>query len=203
MTVSSRHRMALSTLALSVVTACTSIPITSYPKLASLDPETMDLRDVEIGVRLQDDFGIIQDSVILNVSLAHRETGDIIQEQIILQESPEPLTEVLESKLKSGFQVHRYRMDAATGAAVTDYRAEVLARRDAEPGDQHEGTFAANVGLCMKPGGNPLIDPRMTLYLKTAPDKTFFTMFKETKLPLPRDEQNRPKSCADNEAEAN
>ncbi|MEM8616361.1 MAG: hypothetical protein AAGF20_05440 [Pseudomonadota bacterium] len=58
--------------ALLSLSACTSIPITSMPKLASLDAETMDLSKVELAVRMQDDFDIVPESAVLSVALAHK-----------------------------------------------------------------------------------------------------------------------------------
>jgi hypothetical protein len=178
-----------------VLVSCTSVPIMSYPKLATLDPETMELADIELAVRMQDDFGIIEDSAIISVGLVHKETGDAIQKQFILEENPEPLTETLQRKQKADYVIRRFKMAPETAAEATEYRAEVIKRREAEPGKQHEGTFSASVGFCMQPEGNPFLDPRMTLFLRTAPDKNFFTMIKETKVALPRDKQEQAKRC--------
>ncbi|CAN0345422.1 unnamed protein product, partial [Chrysoparadoxa australica] len=87
-----RIKVAISGVCIVMMSACSSVPITSYPKLASMNPETMDMREIEIAVRLQDDFGIIEDSVVIDVSLVHEETGEMLQEQFILEQSPEPLT---------------------------------------------------------------------------------------------------------------
>ena len=196
MSVKTSTRLTLLAFLTGLIASCTSVPITSYPKLATLDPMTMDLADLELAVRMQDDFGIIKDSAVLSVGLVHEETGDAIQRQFVLQENPQPLTDTLKGKQKAGYVIRRFKMDPETAAEAMDYRTEVIARRDAEPGDQHEGTFSASVGFCMEPGGNPFLDPRMTLFLRTAPDKNFFTMVKETKVPLPRDQQEQAKACA-------
>lgn len=195
MTLSTVSKRGAAMLAGLFVVGCTSVPITSYPKLASLDPETMALEDIELAVRMQDDFGITEDSAILSVSLVHEKTGETLQRQFILEENPEPLTPVLKRKLKSGYVIRRFRMSEETAQEATEYRALVVAERDAEAGDQHEGTFSASVGFCMEPGGNPFLDPRMTLFLKTVPDRSFFTMIKETKMPIPRDQKEQALPC--------
>ncbi len=177
------------------IAACTSVPITSYPKLASLDPETIDLADIELAVRMQDDFGIIKDSAVLSLSLQHKDTGEKIQERFILETNDAPLTRVLSQKNKQGYVIKRFRMSPETAAAATAYRMQVVTLRNAEPGKQHEGTFSANVGFCMQPGGNPFLDPRMTLFIKTDPDKDFFTMIRETEVDLPRDQMEQAKLC--------
>jgi hypothetical protein len=188
-------KAAATSLVLLSIAACTSVPITSYPKLASLDPETMDLADIELAVRMQDDFGIIEDSAVLSVSLQHKDTGEKIQERFILEMNDVPLTRVLNQKNKQGYVIKRFRMSPETAAAATAYRKQVVKLRNAEPGKQHEGTFGANVGFCMQPGGNPFLDPRMTLFIKTEPDEDFFTMIKETKVSLPRDQMKKAKLC--------
>lgn len=192
---SNRIRQAILGAVTILFTGCTSIPITSYPKLASLDPETLDLKDIEIAVRMQDDFGIQKDGVVLFVALVHEETGDIIQEQFILTQHSKSLTPFLQKKQKRGYTIHRFRMNAATSEAAIRHRARILSARDAEPGKQHKGTFSANAKLCQNPTGNPFKDPRMTLFLRTAPDEAFFTMIKETKAPLPRDAQHAVPIC--------
>lgn len=190
-----RIKVAASGLCIAILSACSSVPITSYPKLASMNPETMDMREIEIAVRLQDDFGITEDSVVIDVSLVHEETGELIQEQFILEQSPEPLTSALERKLKQGYDIHRFRMSRDTGEAITAYRDQIINLRNAEPGDQHEGTFSASAGICRNEGANPFLVPRMTLLIRTSPEDDFFTMFKETKVPLPVDETGQQKAC--------
>ena len=194
-------RALFSSLTVGVLTACTSVPITSYPRLASLDIETMDLSEVEIAVRMQDDFAIIPGTAILDVSLVHLETGEKLEGQFILDENPEPLTRELRSKMKSGYRIYRFHMDDETGEAATRHRDKIVEARNAEPGRQHEGTFSANVGFCMQPGGNPFLDPRMTLFLRTDPADTFFTMIKETKVPIQRDDRQSPMPCETGEEE--
>ncbi|MEM8616362.1 MAG: hypothetical protein AAGF20_05445 [Pseudomonadota bacterium] len=105
-----------------------------------------------------------------------------------------PLTRKLKGKLKTGYVIYRYRMDAETSQRAIAHRDAVLARREAEPG-QHEGTFSASVGFCLTEGGNPFIDPRMTLFLRVAEDEDFFTMIKETKMRLPKGEDQQPRPC--------
>ena len=196
MPLSQTQRIGTAAVASFLLASCTSVPITSYPKLASLDLEVMPLEDLELAVRMQDDFGVIEDSAVISVSLVHDETGETLQRDFILDENPEPLAPVLESKFKSGYVIRRFKMSEETAQEATEYRALVVAERDAEPGDQHEGMFSARVGFCMEPGGNPFLDPRMTLFLKTAPDQSFFTMIKETKMPIPRDQKEQAIPCA-------
>lgn len=183
--------LAASALAMS---ACTSVPITSMPKLASLDAETMDLREVELAVRMQDDFDIIENSAVLSVSLKHKDTGDQIAEKFILTRNEAPLTPTLSGKLKEGYVIYRYEMNAETSELAMAHREKVIARRNADPG-KHEGTFSARVAFCLTEDGNPFIDPRMTLFLRVDDDEDFFTMIKETKMPLPKGEDQQPKNC--------
>ena len=86
-------------------------------------------------------------------------------------------------------------MSPETAEEALAYRTQVISLRNEEPGKQHDGTFGASVGFCMQPGGNPFLDPRMTLFIKTAPDKDFFTMLKETNMDLPRDKMKQAKLC--------
>ncbi|MEL8056666.1 MAG: hypothetical protein AAGK66_10955 [Pseudomonadota bacterium] len=195
MTFSTVSKRGAAMLAGLIVVGCTSVPITSYPKLAAMDPETMALENLELAVRMQDDFGVIKDSAVISVSLVHEETGETLQRDFILDENPEALTPVLERNLKSGYVIRRFKMSEETAQDATEYRALVVAERDAETGDQHEGTFSARVGFCIEPGGNPFLDPRMTLFLKTAPEQSFFTMIKETKMPIPRDQKEQALPC--------
>ena len=136
MTVSTVSKRGAAMLVGLIVVGCTSVPITSYPKLAAMDPETMALENLELAVRMQDDFGVIKDSAVISVSLVHEETGETLQRDFILDENPEALTPVLERNLKSGYVIRRFKMSEETAQDATEYRALVVAERDDETGDQ-------------------------------------------------------------------
>ena len=44
-----------------VLSACTHVPLSSIPKLAQIDPETTDLSQVELAVRVPQDFRLHRD----------------------------------------------------------------------------------------------------------------------------------------------
>ncbi len=173
---------------------CTSVPITSYPKLASANPETMEMSEVELAVRIQDDFKVRPETALLFLGLRHKETGEEISETFIFTEGDAELTPVLEGKQKEGFRIHKFYLDPETAAAAQSFRDKMFAIREQEP-NAHEGTMTASTGLCLTEGGNPFLDPRMTLFLRLNSSEDFFTLFKETKTPIDDEMRDKFTDC--------
>ncbi|MEM9055227.1 MAG: hypothetical protein AAGB16_07870 [Pseudomonadota bacterium] len=181
-------------LAALMLAACTSVPLTSMPRLAKIDPQIMNLKDVELAVRIQNDFGVKPDTARLQVGIEHQESGETRSELFVFSEDTRDLTKALIKKQKSGYQILRYRLDSETGEDANAFRDVIVQARKEEPG-MHKGTLSASVGLCLKEGGNPFKDPRLTLFIRMNEAEDFFTLFKETKTPLSREEQNKVETC--------
>lgn len=166
-----------------VMTACSSVPILSLPKLAGLSPETMDFANIELAVRVQDDFDVKPESAVFAVTITNDEDGEVLNERLVLDDDPRPLTPVLTGKLKPGFQIIRYHIDEDKAASANAVRERVIALKNADPGG-NRGSLSASAGICRNPDGNPLLTPLMTIFVRFDPEDDFFTLIKETRLPL-------------------
>lgn len=177
-----------------VLTACSSVPIMSLPKLAGFNPETADFANIELAVRVQDDFNVKPGSAVFGISIDNKTKGELLNEQIILETDPRPLTPLLQKKLKPGFQIIRYSVDEATAERASDIRARVLALKEADP-NNNRGSMSASAGICRMPDGNPLLSPSMTIFLRLDPEDEFFTLIKETRLPLDMSAEKESSIC--------
>ncbi len=102
---------ALAILSLFFLVSCASVPLMSMPKLARLDPETIDISQVELAIRVNDDYRILKDSAKISVMFKNKNTGNTFKENIILPEHVAPLTKYLIKQKKPGFALYRYKLD--------------------------------------------------------------------------------------------
>ena len=165
------------------LSACSSIPIMSLPKLAGINPETMDFAEIELAVRVQDDFNVKPGSAQFKISITNEDAGELLNETLIMQDDPRALTPVLKGKLKPGFQIVRFQVGDETAARADDIRARVLSLKKADP-DANRGSISASANICREVGGNPLLSPLMTIFVRLDQEDDFFTLIKETRLPL-------------------
>jgi hypothetical protein len=165
------------------LTSCTSIPITNVPKLMALDPVTIDIGDVEMAVRLPRGFRIRPGGASLGLQIENETSGQKIGEKFILQQNAAPLTKFLSRKQKDGYSIYRFNMSEEAVTRATKLRAQSLEMREKFPGE-NSLSLSASAKFCLKPGANPFTDMRLTFFIRTNPDKKFYTLFKETKLPV-------------------
>lgn len=176
-------RIAASMLCAAFLTACSSVPIMSLPKLAGFSPETADFANFELAVRVQDDFGVKSGSAKFQIAIANADKGELLNETLVMQEDPRALTPTLKGKLKPGFQIVRYRVGDETASRAEDIRTQVLTLKEVDP-EGNQGSLSASANICRQVDGNPLISPLMTIFVRLDPEDDFFTLIKETRLPL-------------------
>lgn len=167
------------------LTGCLSVPITSVPKLLALKPETMDISGMEVAVRVQDDFVIDEDGVILRFVAPISNSDETLKKTISLTPIEAALTPYLQKQTRRGFQIKRFRVNPDDVPLFVDYRNQVLEERALGIGNKKGSFFAAAKG-CLKQSANPFVDIKMTLYLKTDKEKKYFKLFREQKLAITR-----------------
>jgi len=165
-----------------LLTACLSVPVTSMPRLAGLDPVTMDAVGVEVAVRAPDDYDLPEDGAILVLSV-WREDGDEGREERfeLVPVSGAP-SEFLQDRNKQGFTIHRLHVDRADAPRMADFRAYMLSLKEL-PG-QKGLSMNVTTRPCLKAGANPFKDPRVEIYLRPTQDEDYFTLIKERKVPI-------------------
>lgn len=155
---------------------CASIPLTSLPKLMSLNIETIDPDALELAVMVPDTVGIKPGSARIDIKMTNKDTGrELNTEQVIDMpvSAPDP---VLQRKLKPGQAVHRFRLSETAVDALTAYREDALIMR-ADASDT-TGSFSASIGFCrLKDKAFPATVP-MVFYVRTKPGQSFFKLFK-------------------------
>ena len=165
------------------VSACTSIPLTSIPKLAALEPETMALEKVELAVRVQEDFQLYRDGAQLRLGA----NGPVLEEpkELMLELVPslEDLTPYLQREERRGYRIAMFEVNPDDAENIRAFREELLALKARSEGKgKNDLSIAARAHGCLADGSNPFQDLRMKLYLRTGAEKEFFTLFKEQKL---------------------
>ncbi|CUS57016.1 hypothetical protein MGWOODY_Hyp1478 [hydrothermal vent metagenome] len=162
--------------------ACASVPVTSLPKLAALDPTTMDASQVEVAVRAPDDYDLPEDAATLVLSV-WQEEGDKTREELFhLVPVPDAPTRFLNKRAKAGFMIHRLHIHPKDAPRMDDFRAHMLSLKEA-PG-QKSLSVSVTTRPCLKPGANPFKDPRVAIYLRPAQDEEYFTLVKERKVSI-------------------
>lgn len=174
-----RFAMSLSGL---VLAGCLSVPLTSVPRLAALDPVTMDAAGVEVAVRAPGDFDLPEGGAILVLSVWREDGNEKRDERFELVPVSGAPSEFLQGRKKQGFTIHRLHVDPADAPRMADFRTYALSLKDM-PGKK---SLSLNVTArpCLKAGANPFRDPRIEIYLRPTQDEDYFTLIKERKVSI-------------------
>lgn len=197
-------RQALSaTLSLAALTACTSVPITSMPKLASIDPATTDFSRVELAVRVPVDFRLHRDGTTINVALSPDSEPPLTLE-LNLQHSEAPLTPFLERQRGDRFNMPRFDIADKDAQRASDYRDLVIATRERLKAEGAGGSASFTIGStgCLAQGANPFQDLRMKFFIRTRPDQEFYPPIREVRIKsadLSEDGEASVSYCDDND----
>lgn len=167
--------LALSALALS---ACASVPLMTLPKLMSLDVKTIDLSEIEMAVRVQDNVGLKKGSAAVKVSLENSKLTETLSHSLILETPDETLTPYLTRQAKSGYKIHRFKMTPEQAIAAQAFREKALVMRSKGKKDI-DMSLAARVLFCQYKDAKPYDAVSMKFYIRTHPKKDFYTLFKE------------------------
>lgn len=158
------------------LSGCASIPLTSLPKLMSLNIETIDPDALELAVMVPDTVGIKPGSAQLKIKITNKDTGQELNTEQVVDMPVSSVDPVLQRKLKSGQAVHRFKLSETAAAELKTYREDALIMR-AEASDT-TGSFGASIGFCrLKDTDFPEKVP-MVFYVRTKPGQSFFKLFK-------------------------
>lgn len=162
--------------------ACTSVPITSLPKLAALDPISMDARKVEVAVRAPDGYSLPEGTATLVLSVWQEEGDTTYEESFRLAPVPGTPSDFLQDRAKAGFTIHRLRINPQDAPRVDGIREHMLSLKEV-PGKK---SLSVNVTAdpCLKPGATPFKDPRIAIYLRPTQEEDYFTLIKERKVSM-------------------
>ena len=171
------HFISLGLVWMFLLPACTSVPLTSLPKLRGLKPETVDMKQLEMAVRLPAGIGIVKDSAALDVSLKNGEGGELTK-KMILQDPIPQLTDYLTRKQGRDHRIYRFKLTGEQLAEAESFRKEALEFSETFEG-QTSSHFSAAAGFCSYDPEALYKGVTMTFYIRTKSDKEFFKLFKE------------------------
>lgn len=166
------------------LSACTSIPVTSLPRLASLKPETMDLTEIQIALRVQKGFKLEEDSVSFTLRLTNpKRSLDEAETFILLTEEAE-ITPALRARTKPGYVFYQFKIREEDANRATLYREKLLKIKEesaALNAGSKDNSLGINVNFkpCLIPGENPFRDPRITVFLRPTQSEDYFIFIKE------------------------
>jgi|GEM_PF-427669 len=165
--------------------ACTSIPLTSIPKLSALNPETMALEKVQLAVRVQEDFRLYRDGAEISMGAEGPLLETPRELELELVPSSEPLTPYLQKQERRGYRIAMFEVNPEDAEDIAKFREELLAlKARSEGAGENDFSIAARARGCLAQGANPFQDLRMKLYLRSDANKEFFTLFKEQRLEI-------------------
>jgi len=148
-----------------------------------LDLETVDMSKIELAVRVQDNVGIQKGSAKIGVTLNHEETDETLKHGLILETPYQGITPFLRRKNKPGYKIHRFKMTTEQAESAKLFRQKAISLR-AKNRNKIKMSLAAQVYFCDYKDLPPYDDISMTFYVRTNPQKDFFTLFKEQDVKL-------------------
>ena len=186
-----------------LLTSCASVPLMSLPKLLSLNMETIDMNQVELAVRVQDNVGIKQGSAELKMNLEHTKTKDQLNHRMVLETIETALTPFLTKQNKAGYTVHRFKMTPTQARDAELFRQKALAMKSKNKG-KIDMTMAASVRFCAHQNKPAFDNISMTFYVRIKSQQDFFTLIKEQDLQFDDESKKaiikNPEYCDRNES---
>lgn len=182
-----------------MLTACTSIPLTSLPRLMGLDMDTIDPAAIEVAVRLQNGLALPPEGVTLFYELNNTETGEEIGGDFPMVPLDEPLTPFLKRKATRDRTVLRFRLDEEQAARMREVRETALGWKDTCDGNCSI-SFAVNTKPCVEEGTNPFRELKFSVYLKTDQERDFFTLFNNRSVEFDSSSDDLPRCEAGDES---
>lgn len=165
----------------SVLFGCTSIPLSSIPKLSSLNPRTADLENFQVAVRTSEENRLYRNGATLEGEIIHPLFDEPRMIDLQLIPSTAPLTPFLEKRQKRGYRVVVFEVDPADAARINGFRQELTRAFDKAPGEGQFSITAFAKG-CLAQNTNPFKDLYTAIYIRPDPSDEFFTLFKNTKV---------------------
>lgn len=165
--------------ALLLATGCSHVPLTSLPRLASLDPVTMDLSVLRAAVRAPDALRPEPGGATLTMSfwLAGSETRKTTVSAQLEEDGDAAVRAALKADEKPGFRITVFRLSEDGRRRLEAARDEVraLKAREAAGGSRVRGTLSVGMKGCAAsalPEG-PIL---LSTYLRDKPSGTFIPL---------------------------
>ncbi|MFC7291426.1 hypothetical protein [Hirschia litorea] len=185
--------------AIGVLSNCTTIPLTSIPKLAGLNPHTFDFSQAKVAVRIQDGFKIEDGDVKLTVDLFDGTKHERTTETFDMLVEDMPASPFLLKDRRMGTSIYGFSFKQSDMARVLAFRDTFsqIAERGAANKERAENSFSLSVTSqgCLEEGANPFEKMKVKIYLKPAAEDDYFTFVKEQKIDLAALNEGKIPSC--------
>lgn len=165
-------------MALAILGGCTAIPMTSIPRIMSLEDPKVSAGNLELAVRIDDSVRVRPGTAKLTVKLANPAQGVDRQETFVLQPINAALTPGLRGQARRGFAIERFRIADGDRARIDQFKREGGALRAGVPG-KSSLNLKASAGMCRPVGGRQPDDVRMTFFFRVDPSQDYITLIDE------------------------
>gem|GEM_PF-3605333 len=162
------------------LSACSTIPLTSLPKLARLDVKTLDIGQTAIGVTYPSSFAFKNNEVFLTLSSEFNDGSPPLIEQFIFQLEDGGISPVLARAQSKGMSANIFLPSDAEVARMETLREKLLIA------DQNDNVDQTSVAVRFHPCFvGEAVDTsllRPTVYLRTRDDQSFFKFLYKIKI---------------------
>lgn len=168
--------------------SCSSIPITSLPKLAQLNPHTLDFANLRVAVRVDHGYRVSDGDVTLMLALRNGQTGEEKHEafKLIVEEMPD--SEFLSAQIKDDAKIYGLSFNPKDTDSLNAFQnkfSEIVEQGKSDK-VRSENSFSMNVNTkgCLEKGTNPFKEMNMKVFLKPDASTDYFTFIKEKSIVL-------------------
>ncbi len=130
---------------------CASIPMSSLPRLALINIETIELSNVQLAVKIPEDFSIIGNEAKLSLEFENNISGETLKERFKLPMVKAPLGKYLSKQEKKGTQIYQFEFDDAMTKSARDLRQKLYAMKAGKK-SKNDMSVSASIHPCLKQG---------------------------------------------------
>lgn len=144
--------------------------------IASVNPLENDLRGLELAIRMDDAFRIKPDGAIFHLGAKDPDGVGRVEEAFVLVETQDIESAAIANAMRENSYVRTYRLDEADYDRMKTAETELMALRDAAPG-QNQLIFNAEAKTCVEPDAAAPDAYRYMILVRSSPQVDFVPLF--------------------------
>ncbi|MEM9669229.1 MAG: hypothetical protein AAF950_09925 [Pseudomonadota bacterium] len=177
-------RFVISSVALAMA-ACVGLASNAEPSSQNSNEDMLNVSALEFAVRVPEQYRLREEGASFTLTAKNGRTGEVREEDLLMLSADVAESPFLSDRRKAGHKIGRYRVDPADIARLDAFSAALMAWKadsDSNSAGEHSLSFSANALGCLERIGASDEGLIMEIYMRTDPEKDFYTLVDEQPL---------------------